>query len=266
MNDQDLFIQALSNLPNRGGTNEALRKQLDWDNERYWGVRDALVIDQKVEKRRGRGGSTFLIIPDSGAMEPQVAPISEVNSPPESTSETSYYPKVKGVIENDWIKDLSFDFQQSIVEITATQGRRSTGGTWTRPDLTLWGLRTFKYLPNKYVDIITFEVKAEGNVDVQSVYEALAHRRAATMSYVWLHVPSSREEQLQPAVRLVSAEAAAHGIGLIVARSPDTYDTWDTVLDATRVEPAPEALNEFTHQQMPRQDSENEYFQHHYIL
>src|ERR1035441_4896420 len=80
-----------------------------------------------------------------------------------------------------------------VVEVTARQGRRETGGTWTRPDIVAAALRVFPHVPGKFFDLITFEVKPFDGIDVTAVFEALSHRRAATQAYVWLHVPARGE-------------------------------------------------------------------------
>jgi hypothetical protein len=69
------------------------------------------------------------------------------------------------------------------MEITALGGSRPDG-IWSRPDTTTVEIRTFEYVSGKHLDVNTFEIKSPDAVNVQAVYEALAHRRAATRSYV----------------------------------------------------------------------------------
>lgn len=136
------------------------------------------------------------------------------------------------------------------VEVTALQGRRATGGTWSRPDIVSVEVRTFAYVPGKYLEVATFEVKAANAINVQAVYEALAHRRAATHSYVVLHVPAEQAEHLEDAVGDVAEAARAHGIGVITAADPDDYNTWEDREEARRIEPDPERLNTFVATQL----------------
>ena len=82
-------------------------------------------------------------------------------------------------------------------------------------------------------------------IDVTAVYEALAHRRAATRSYVWLHVPERASAVTKDALYAVIAEAKRHGIGVISGSDPSNYDTWEEHVEASRVEPDPQTLNEF---------------------
>jgi hypothetical protein len=71
----------------------------------------------------------------------------------------------------------------------------------------------------------TFEIKPMDSLDVVAVYEALAHRRSATHSYVLLHVPKSMTEQQQEAISQIEAKARNHGIGAIKATVPDDYES-----------------------------------------
>ena len=113
-------------------------------------------------------------------------------------------------------------------------------------------LRVFPHVPGKFFDLITFELKALNGINVTAVFEALAHRRAATQAYVWLHVPKSAadDEDIAGVLERVEDEARRHGVGLIVAETPDVYETWDIRLRAVRFDPDPEFLNEFIAQQL----------------
>jgi hypothetical protein len=108
-------------------------------------------------------------------------------------------------------------------------------------------------VPGKYFDLITFELKSFEGVDVTAVFEALAHRRAATQAYVWFHVPAGLEakEDTRALLERINEEARRHGVGLIVGADPADYSTWDVQLRAVRIEPDPEFLNEFIAQQLP---------------
>jgi hypothetical protein len=77
------------------------------------------------------------------------------------------------------------------------------------------------------------------------VYEALAHRRAATRSYVLLHVSATEAATLEDAVADVAEAARGHGIGVITAGDPADYQTWEEREEARRVEPDPERLDSF---------------------
>ena len=82
------------------------------------------------------------------------------------------------------------------------------------------------------------------------VYEALAHRRAATRAYVLLHVPAARQTELQDVVDEICLEAKRVGIGVIVAEIPEDYQTWEELVEAVRHEPDPQRLNDFLAKQV----------------
>lgn len=227
--------------------NTRLIRTLQWPDEDYWAVRNRLVDAGALRLYRARGGAVeipqpaqavaMVVAPEAPAEE-QAAMIAVEAA---AEAERDLYDPVANVLRSQWSRDLRFRHQ--LVEVTASQGRRNTGGVWTRPDIVVAAIRVFPYLPGKYFDLITFEIKPRWSLDVTAVYEALAHRRAATQSYVWLHCPDlpPHEEILER----IREEADRHGIGLIVATDPANYETWDTRCEPARVEPDPEVLNEF---------------------
>lgn len=241
----------IAKLREKGGSagNVTLQRELDWDDDRYWPIRDRLVDAGQLELGRGRGGSVRLVaqttVSEAGA---QVAP--PVPAPPVGFSEAELYEPVAKVLRSEWARDMRF--RSHVVEVTARQGRRDTGGTWTRPDIVVAALRVFPHVPGKFFDLITFELKAVDGIDVTGVFEALSHRRAATQAYVWLHVPSGSEldDDIARVLERIHDEARRHGVGLIVGSDPADYSSWDIQLRAARFEPDPEFLNEFIAQQL----------------
>jgi len=131
-------------------------------------------------------------------------------------------------------------------ELTARQGKKPTGGTWTRPDITAVSVRTFQQLPSKYFDVWTFEVKPIEALDVTAVFEAASHASRATRSYALVQVSGETEDSYESEVieRCVR-EAARLRVGLILFSSESDFETWETKVEAPRLETAPEALNEF---------------------
>ncbi len=251
--DADVVVREtalLAALQARGGHagNVTLLRDLGWEPDLYWGVRDRLLDSGQLETGRGKGGSVSLVAQPQAA--PPAAQPAEAAAP-QVVAEDALYDPVAQVLRGEWAKDSRF--RSHIVEVTARQGRRDTGGTWTRPDIVVAALRVFPHVPGKFFDLITFEIKALNGVNVTAVFEALAHRRAATQAYVWLHVPHGMGDPDDMSVLLerINEEARRHGIGLIVGADPGDYSSWDVQLRAARVEPDPEFLNEFIAQQLP---------------
>lgn len=245
---EDLERQLLDCLPYDGTLvgNIAIMRKLEWDDEKYWMVRDRLIDRGVLEKGRGQGGSVRMS---------QYVPETVVTEPAESShrrlTELELYQPMARVLKEEWAKDKRLD--QIQVEVTALQGGRQTGGRWTRPDVTIASYSTYLYLPQKYFDVITFEIKRHDAFDVTAVYEAVAHRRAATRSYILLWVPEECKGDCEAALEQTRYEARQHGIGVIVAREPGNYETWDEIEDAIRRDPDPDNLNEFIQKQMSQQ-------------
>jgi hypothetical protein len=236
--DSDVLkAQLLSAVPPTGSVgNITLLKNLGWPEEQYWTLRDELIRAGQLEAGRGRGGSVRRSIAEATI----VAPIPD--------RETALYEPILATLKRDWAQDYRYtDFDS---EITAHQGRRDTGGKWSRPDITLVTCDTYKYVPGKHLDVITFEIKRYDGVDVTAVYEALAHRRAANYAYVLVHVPQGEAEEAAVTIEELSHEAEEHGIGLVQLYAANDYKTWEFLLEAERNDPAPSDVSEFIDDQL----------------
>jgi len=244
--------QLIEKITEKGGHagNVTLQRELGWNEEIYWAIRDRLVDSGLLEIGRGRGGSVSLVAQPTSSIAPEPIAVSSSVSSISRVSEAELYKPVAEVLRRQWARDLRF--RSHVVEVTARQGRRETGGTWTRPDIVTAALRVFPHVPGKFFDLITFEVKPLDGIDVTAVFEALSHRRAATQAYVWLHVPAGAEssEELTSLLKRIEEEASRHGVGMIVGANPSDYSSWDLRLRASRFEPDPESLNEFIAQQL----------------
>lgn len=123
---------------------------------------------------RVKGGSVRLAEPaDAGTPPSEDSEDENVGEPPLTGGDL--YEPLSTSLKERWVRDQRFE--RSIVEITARQGRRDTGGTWTRPDLIVVTYTTPLYLPGRDFEVVTFEVKPWQGLEVTGVYEALAHRR-----------------------------------------------------------------------------------------
>ena len=236
---QDQLIAKLRELNGYSG-NTSLQRALGWNDDLYWPVRDRLVDLGTLKRQRARGGAVGLVQIQAG-QQATAAPQPETYQA--AQRERELYDPVASVLRGDWARDNRL--KQQLVEVTAAQGRRNTGGTWTRPDIVVAAIRLFQYLPGKFFDLISFEVKPSWSINVTAVYEALAHRRAATQAYVWFHCPAEQLEDQKENLARISEEAERHGVGIIVAATPADYATWDLRVNAARIEPDPEYLNEF---------------------
>ncbi|GAB2967514.1 hypothetical protein [Frigoribacterium salinisoli] len=247
--DADLSLEdrLFALLPADGSLkpNAELLKSLGGDKQDFWNARELLVEGGRAVRGRGRGGSTARV-PDSVVVGDSPDDSSGNQVATRQPEEILYGP-LRAVLFGDWQSEKGYDYLA--VEDVSRAGRRLTGGKWTRPDLAAVEVQVFTYLPVKTLSVHTFEVKPSDMIDVTAVYEALAHRRAATHSYVLLHVP---DDQRPPAaLDAVITEARRHGIGVIVFADPANYETWDERVVADRVEPDPAALDDFIRKQLP---------------
>lgn len=164
------------------------------------------------------------------------------------TREDELYDDLARTLRDEWAKDKRY--RNFDVEITAKQGRRDTGGKWSRPDIVLAGVTTFQYVPGKHLEVTTFEVKPPDGLGITAVYEALAHLRFGTRAYVLAYVPDDQAKSLAELVDQVAEEAKRHGVGFIVAADPADYGCWEERVEGVRHEFDPFRVNEFISRQL----------------
>jgi hypothetical protein len=253
--------QLLNRIPLDGTSvgNTRLMRELRWSENDFWEIRNRLVDRGELELGRGRGGSVRRVVAAPAeplTINPTVQWNNTVPEEPEQEIEleNSLYPPLLRVLEERWIKDQRVE--SSIVQQTAHQGRKLTGGRWTRPDVTIATLSTYPYVPGRHFDVVTFEVKHCSSIDVICVYEALAHLRSATRAYVLLHVPKHRTADLEDTLLEVCAEAKKHGIGVLVFEDAADYETWDERVEPVRREPEARRLNDFLARQFTQEQLE----------
>jgi hypothetical protein len=150
--------------------NVSLLSELGWNEEKYWRVRERLLEEGQLERGKGKGGS----VRRSSHGELLVA------KPTRSSPEARLYEPLLQVLSKDWIREMRIEPDQIHFEISAKQGKKDTGGTWTRPDITAISVRSFQHLPGKFLDVWTFEVKPMESLDITAVFEAASHASRAT--------------------------------------------------------------------------------------
>jgi hypothetical protein len=210
--DQDKvsFINKLNALGGTAG-NVSLRADLGWDDDRYWRTHGLLSDEGVIARGRGKGGSVSAVSREPEARDTDAAPVETGVS----SREFDLYEPAKVTIEMTWVKERAFD--DHMVEITALPGRRNTGGTWTRPDISVLATKAYPYLPDRIFEIITFEVKTADAVNVTAVFEALSHAQFATQSYALFATNGLELEKCCPDAQRLLSLANQHGIGVIVA-------------------------------------------------
>ena len=170
------------------------------------------------------------------------APPTPRESNPISQGELALYAPIKKQLETHWASRTRL--HDCHCEIVALQGRRETGGSWSRPDLCVLGARTYEYFPGRTFELYTFEIKNSNDVTIKGVLEALAHREAATRSYV-LYYTAGEDFFSYPESSRIMELASRHGIGVIAAYKLDDINTWEELVPAQPANSEPEAINTF---------------------
>jgi hypothetical protein len=233
-NRLDQFMAGLKRLGGASGNvgNVSLRQHLDWDEDFYWKVQGTLIEAGSIVPGKGKGGSVRLTEAE-GAVSPPVEVL--------GLKENALYAPLKAAIESKWIKRFGFD--EVWVAETHSLGKKDTGGTFTRPDMTAAGVKRYVYLA-KRLEIVTFEVKRAEAITITAVLEAIAHREAAHRSYVVYATSRSKFEGAAEADRIMEL-GQKYGIGIVLAEKPDEVESWEVLLDALRHEPDPTRLDRF---------------------
>ena len=160
-------------------------------------------------------------------------------------SESASYADIRAEIRTRWAQESPHNYIDGdrFCAVLATNGLKR--GRWNAPDVTLIGGKTLRFLPGKFLDIVTFEVKPK--LDITGLYEALSHRTHATHAYLicyngkepWKNEPDAAE------VGRITREAVRTGVGFILARQPDDHGTWEEIVPGTRWSPDPETMHDF---------------------
>lgn len=185
--------------------------------------------------------------------------------------ETYLYAPMKFEIENEWATQPGHNYHPSPQRFLRVFTNSGGTGDWERPDVTLIGGKTLPFIPGKFLDIITFEVKFWEDA-LKGLYEALAHRRKATHSYLVFFPPKETEgavswtkgrpEPWDPAkgptsdtkkLRKITDEALRTDLGVIFATQEDDCLTWKELVTPVRYSPDPELLHDFVLSLIDRQ-------------
>lgn len=245
--DKDILFDKIPSDGTRVG-NVSLRSQLKWDDEKYWNVRNELLEEGMIGLGRGKGGSVFRL---KEVSEP--VPKGKPETPTPYKKERDLYAPFKKVIEEKFTRDMNL--KNFVCEIIGYQGRKYTGGKWTRPDVILISVTTYPYVPGKVMDIITFEVKLAKSFEITGVFETAAHSRFATKSYYCVYLPNGWDDN-SPEFDRIKSECERFGIGLMHFEYPEKYETYEVLVEPTRRNPDPFEMDSFISAQMGREAKE----------
>jgi hypothetical protein len=216
------------------------------DERDYWTIRDRLLEEHKIETGKGKGGSVHRV-PETS--EEAVTPPAE---PAEAYArEAELFDPFHEIIRKFYVKD--YRIKRFVSQVTASQGRRATGGKWTRPDVSLIAVRMYDYLPGKTVEVVTFEVKPAWAYGVDGVYETASHSAFANRSYLAIHVPTDLPANERDRLE---RECERFGVGLILFSDPNNWDTFEIRIEAKYRTPDPDEANAFIGLQLSETNKE----------
>lgn len=234
----------LDKIPPDGSNigNITVRRALGWDEAKYWPIRDSLYTKGYVGLFRCRGGGVRRIF---GLTATPTVTARAAHATESQKSESEYYADLETTLREQWAKDMGLE--NYLVQVTAQQGRRDTGGAWTRPDIVLVSVTNYRYIPGRQLDVNTFEVKLADQADIKAVYEALAHCRASTSAYLLL---VGSKDCTADDLEQIKREAARHGVGLIRIKDPKNFDEWDYIIEPRSTLSDPASIEEFIETQL----------------
>jgi hypothetical protein len=157
--DKEILKNAVIKSGNSIG-NTALMNELNWQSDpaKFWRVRNELIEDGILIRGRGKGGSVKLVhSTDTETVRP-IIPVAGGRIEQYDTERKLQKPFAK-VIGESFVADR--ELKEAVVQDVSHQGSRDTGGRYTRPDLVLCTIRTYTYVPGKFLDIYSFELKRE---------------------------------------------------------------------------------------------------------
>jgi hypothetical protein len=227
-------------LEEAGGSssNGRLRERLGWEEEFYWRAQGKLIEQGQIVPGRGRGGTVRLSAAEG---EPEPDDCEDASIANKRASERPLYQPIKETIESTWIRRFGFDDVR--VEETHSRGKKNTGGTFTRPDITVVGVRRYVFL-SKRLEVVSFEIKTEDTIGIIGVLEAVAHREAAHRAYVIYATSRAKFEVAAEAERIIEL-AQKYGVGIVLSEKPADVGSWEILIDALRHEPDPARLDRF---------------------
>ena len=159
--------------------------------------------------------------------------------------ELTLYPAIVARLEERIAEEARFD-APPVVRVTGMQGRKQTGGVWTRPDITVVAHKKFRVLVGGHLEVHTYEVKTGAAFNLTALHEARAHRRRAHRSYVL--VDYDNEADVGKVESLID-EARELGVGLIGFHS--VQDEWRIWFEPPIHHPDPIELDTFLFTQLP---------------
>ncbi len=162
----------------------------------------------------------------------------------EVTPERDLYPLVFNYLHSDFYAvQRPRHGRVEIVAEDVSQLQVVDQGAWSRMDVAAVCIRRLRFAPVCFVETVSFEIKTRTGANLQSVHEALAHRRFAESSFLlWNRNVCTCGDQNY---RLIEESCRLHGIGLITVHDPHQVHTYEIRIPAEFSIKSADAIDEF---------------------
>lgn len=221
----EFFLKRLRELGDSAG-NKVLRENLGWKEDKYFHTRQLLIEEGIVEIGGGKGGSVHLLGGTSG----EEAPSKDESQVLEC--ENDHYLHVVTNLE----KQLKQDYYNAVVEQTAHQGQKATGGKWSPPDILAITVQKSEYIVQDEFILRSHEIKRGDMVDTDAVAEAAAHRRVAQLAYLII-VPHGDDKAIFAPTNIkrrnIEKEGLKSGVGLVLMPDYNVDSEIETAVEAS---------------------------------
>lgn len=226
--------------------NVSLLKKSGLSEDEYWLLRNKLLEQGRIGKGRGKGGSVYRLN-GSGQAKPTKS------GRKRRGVEGELYSDFEKWLREFWAKEANLTM--SWVEKTAHQGRKPTGGKWTRPDFAIVAVNTYRYFPGKFLEVISFEVKPDLQEALAGVFECAAHSVYANRSFLAVYVPNEADKESEEYAR-IERECERFGLGLVIFNEPAEKDSYEVTVDAAHRTPDPVEVDKFIASQLTQKTQE----------
>ena len=230
----------------------------------YWTLRNELIDEGDLERGKGQGGSVRRAakveptLPEGENLESPAnveIEVSEAATAVAAAKELDLYDPFIQALKTGYISEYKVPKDHLFVK-TAHAGSKNTGGKWTRPDVALVAVHSYPFLPNKHLEVTTFEIKKSIGEALEGVFEALAHSAFAHRTYLAVKVEGTIPKDQTDSWTRVREECDRLAIGLIKFSNPNEYETFEFISEATSDEPELFKVNDFILKQIPEKEKE----------
>lgn len=182
--ERDKLERLFELIPSDGSPvgNITLLQKSELSEDEYWRIRNKLIEQGRIGKGKGKGGSVYRLEIEKATERPQ-------GKRRRKRLENDIYGDFESWLSTFWVKDNNLTWH--LVEKTAHQGGKYTGGKWTRPDFAIVAVNTYRYFPGKFLELVSFEVKPSLEEALAGVFECAAPLRLCN-PIIFGSVPAER--------------------------------------------------------------------------